>query len=1156
MASRVVKGIEIELGSDATKLGKALKDIESKSNVLQSQLKQVNKLLKFDPSNTEILNQKQDILAESIKETSDKLAVLQEAEKQVQKQFAEGKISQEQYRELQVEILKTKDNLKYLQKQQEQMNKTFAQSLEEVGKKLSNTGDSIEKIGKKTAIFSAAATTALVSSAKSAIDFESAFTGVEKTVDATSKELSDLKKGIREMAKELPSSTTEISAVAEAAGQLGIKTEDILSFTKVMINLGNSTNLSAEEAASSLAKFANITNMSAKDYDRLGSTIVALGNNFATTEADIVQMATRLAATGELTGLTQSQILSLATAMSSVGIEAEAGGTAMSKLLKKMQVAVETGSGNLENFAKIAGMTSSQFKKSFEEDAVKALSAFIGGLNDTKRNGKSAIAILQDMDLSEVRLSNTILSLANASDLMNDAVDLGNNAWKQNVALTNEANKRYSTTSSKMQMTVNRIKDLQITIGNKLLPVVEKGLNAINKFIDNFNELDDSTKNIIITIAKLVAAISPVMLITGKVVGGIGDTINAFSKLSKATEAATGSQLAHNAAILANPYVLGAVGITALVAGIIAFAKAQDDATLKNNEYATSLVDIIERQKEFEDSLKDTITTRDEAIKNVEVEVGAAEKLLNKLTELEAVENKTNGQKEQMAALVQQLNELMPDLNLEYDKEKDALNQSTDAIKNHIIAQKELMKAKVAQESLTDIAKQMVEQEMLLAETTEENTKLEKQYQEAKKKTAELLKQWESFSYYEQNNDERAKKIHDQLKQAREAERDLKEAYEESNKVLNEQQNSLNKINAEYDKTKNYADNMFNQAELVEKISNLTDLAAQAGVDIPDKLVHSLQENKYKIPESIAELNDLIKFDDALTKAQKAGADVPDAIVKGLNAGEYNITEANNRLNRWINFQEALAKSDKAGIEIPEKIKNGILSGELSVSDAMKELDNIISTEGNKIPKDMEKIGNDANEKFSTTIKNYKGYYEAGKFVVEGTEKGIKDKKATSSAYSAVQNFASNILSKLKSSLKEKSPSKATEEMGINIDEGIIVGVKNNEKNVLNKIKKFGESTLDALKNSLDDDITLNTDFNGTRNIMMKTFTDSNSKVADNRTAEDLKTLTSLLNKYMPIIAQNAGHEIVLDGKKVGKTIAPTINKELGTIASKEQRGY
>ena len=142
--------------------------------------------------------------------------------------------------------------------------KNTGKSIEEFGTKVENVGSKIEGAGKKVSAFSVATGTALTACAKSAIDFEDAFAGVEKTVDGTEEQMAELKQGIRDIAKEIPSSTTEISAVAEAAGQLGIKTEDILSFTRVMIDLGNSTNLSAEEAASSLAKFANVTKMSQK----------------------------------------------------------------------------------------------------------------------------------------------------------------------------------------------------------------------------------------------------------------------------------------------------------------------------------------------------------------------------------------------------------------------------------------------------------------------------------------------------------------------------------------------------------------------------------------------------------------------------------------------------------------------------------------------------------------------------------------------------------------------------------------------------------------------------------------------------------------------------------------------------------------------------
>src|SRR3972149_5052561 len=159
---------------------------------------------------------------------------------------------------------------------------------------------SLHRIGVGTIIAGAAIATGLGLSVKAAIDFETAFIGVIKTVDATDEEMAILKQGIRDMAKELPFTTTEIARIAEIAGQLGIKVPFLLSFTEVMLALGAATVLSAEEAAMWSAKFANITQMPQEDFERLGSTIVALGNNFATTEDQILEMGVRIAGAGQI----------------------------------------------------------------------------------------------------------------------------------------------------------------------------------------------------------------------------------------------------------------------------------------------------------------------------------------------------------------------------------------------------------------------------------------------------------------------------------------------------------------------------------------------------------------------------------------------------------------------------------------------------------------------------------------------------------------------------------------------------------------------------------------------------------------------------------------------------------------------------------------
>ena len=621
-----IKGIIVEIGGDTSGLQKALSKVNSATSSLSKELTGINRLLKLDPKNTELLSQKQAVLSENIETTKNKLNQLKDIYAQAIEAEKNGaKISEENWRALQKDIENTKIKLNKLLLEQDAWN-VNGKKVEEFGDKIVKVSSKIDNLGSK---FTKTLTTSVlalgVASGKSAIDFESAFAGVEKTVDGTAEQMANLKQGIRDMSKELPSSTTEISAVAEAAGQLGIQTDNILSFSKVMIDMGNSTNLSADEAATALAKFANITNMSASDYSKLGAVIVDLGNNFATTEKDIVEMGTRLAATGELTGLSQAQIMSLATAMSSVGLEAEAGGSAMSKLLKSIQLATETGSDDLKTFASVANMSVSNFKKSFEEDAVKALTAFIGGLNDTERNGKSAIAILDDMGITEVRMSNTILSLANSSGLLNNAIDIGNKAWQENTALTNEANKRYETTESKLKITINKLKDFGTTIGNKLLPSINRILDGSDKWLKKLEKMDDATLDNIIRIGLFVAAAGPVLKILGKLGSAIGTVIKTTGQFSQAiavvktgakSTSASVNLLASGIKGLISPFGIASVAIAASAAAITyAVKKSQEDVNkafenMKNG--ASSFTEGIQSANSHLDSFNSTLFASNE----------------------------------------------------------------------------------------------------------------------------------------------------------------------------------------------------------------------------------------------------------------------------------------------------------------------------------------------------------------------------------------------------------------------------------------------------------------------------------------------------------------------------------------------------------------
>lgn len=555
-----VKGIVVEIGGDTKGLSKAISELNGEIRGTQTELNKVNRLLKLDPTNIDLLKQKEQLLGDQIKKTENKVESLRNAKKQADAEMASGtEVNQKQYRELVRELESAELKLKDLQAEASRSHAALAQVSAVTGEISEKSGN----IAKKFAPVSVALAGVGVAAGKASIEFESAFAGVEKTVDGTTEQLSALRQGILDMAEEIPASTTEIAAVAEAAGQLGIATDDVLDFTCVMIDLGEATNLSSDEAASTLAKFANITGTTADEYSNLGSTIVDLGNKFATTERDIVEMATRLASAGTIAGLSEQDILALSTAMSSVGIQAEAGGTAMTQTLSAISKAVSEGGDDLNTFAKVAGVSAEKFAQMWSDDPITAIQGFIGGLGDMNANGEDVLAVLDELGLSGIRQSNMLQSLALASGVLGDAVTTANNAWEENVALSNEASKRYETTESQMKILRNGLNNLAISIGDILLPIINKIVGGLQNAIDWFSNLDSSTKKTILVIGGLIAAISPV----AGIISGIAGVI---SKLTGTVIPALTNAINF---LIANPIVL----IIAAIVGLVALIATKGD---------------------------------------------------------------------------------------------------------------------------------------------------------------------------------------------------------------------------------------------------------------------------------------------------------------------------------------------------------------------------------------------------------------------------------------------------------------------------------------------------------------------------------------------------------------------------------------------------
>ena len=525
------------------------------------------------------------------------------------------------------------------------------------------------------------------SCAQASMDFESAITGVAKTTDLTDEELAAMSDSIKALSTEIPATTEEIAAVTEAAGQLGIQKDALLDFTEIMTMLGTATNMTADEAATSLARFANITGMATDNYGRLGSVIVDLGNNFATTESEIVAMGTRLASAGKLAGLTEPEIMALAAAMSSVGIEAEAGGTAMTQTLNAIEKAVAKGGDDLAEFARIAGMSSEEFSSAWKNDAMSALTSFIGGLGKLDEQGESTVLVLEDLGLTGIRQSNMLKALGLAADQMTGAVNTANTAWQQNTALTNEANKRYATAQSRLTMMQNAYNNLKVAIGDAYTPALSEAYGVGTKVLNSITAF----------IQKNPALVNAITAFAG-VIGAVVAALAAYAVAAKIAAAASAILTA------AIPGVNVIMGVTAAVAAITAGIVAL--ATAAANDAVPSVKELTEAARGMREAMDEAKATYDDTVTSTMAAAGVADTYIGKLEEMEAAGLNTDEQHRQYHNTLALLCQVVPELADYIDLETDTINGGTEALRANTEAWKQNAMQQAYQDQLTELYSQ------------------------------------------------------------------------------------------------------------------------------------------------------------------------------------------------------------------------------------------------------------------------------------------------------------------------------------------------------------------------------------------------------------------------------------------------------------------
>lgn len=560
MATTKYKGLVVEINGNTTKLKKAMGELRAEGTVLRSHLSSLGKLIEFNPGSTELLAQKQRLLGTALAQNAEQLALMKAAEAQFHASVGphtEAEIAE--YRNLQRRM--TQVQLEYQRLKQQAIEFGSAASLSSLAAKgkLQSLQNGLATVSNKFLAVGVTAGVVGALSLKAAVSFEQAFADVRKTIIATDEEYEKLAYDIRQMALVKPITPEDLAYIESLGGQLNVATQHLTKFTDTIADLDIATDMNLEDASLQLARFMNIAGMGQQDVDRLGATIVDLGNNSATTESQIMLMAMRIVGSASNIGMSAPNVLALATALSSVGIQAEMGGNAISTIMNRIDKDVALNSQTLSTWASTAGMSAQEFSSLWQNDVTSALMAVVKGMGTFRDEGNNLNLLLKDMGINYMRQVDTMQRLSRTGDLLSEAFTRSDTAWEQNVALVREANQRYETAESKMQMMKNALNETGIVIGNEILPYFKELVVGVTDAIRSFADMDEGTKQFVITVAGAMTVCSLGVKAVEMLAGGGAKLIGTLNSLKTAMAfyiaeqtVGTGATTANTAATAAN----------------------------------------------------------------------------------------------------------------------------------------------------------------------------------------------------------------------------------------------------------------------------------------------------------------------------------------------------------------------------------------------------------------------------------------------------------------------------------------------------------------------------------------------------------------------------------------------------------------------------
>lgn len=832
---------------------------------------------------------------------------------------------------------------------------------------------------------------------KTGMDFEAQMSRVKAISGATGEEFAKLKEQAKQLGADTAFSATEAAEGMENLASAGFSTSEIIAAMPGMLDLAAS---SGEDLASSADIAASTLRGFGLEASSAGHVADVLAKNAAATNAAVVDTGEAMkyvAPVAKTMGIEFEETAAAIGIMADAGIKGSQAGTtlrgALSRIAKPTKAMQETmdslglsfydSNGKMKSLTDITEMLETKMSGLTDEQKNQALVTLFGqeslsGMMALMDRGSGEVRKLTDeyknCDGSAKDMAKTMQdNLSGAVEEFGGSVEsLGIEIFENIEGPLKKAVRSGTTELNKLTKAVKNNKIEEIvpeeavnTVQNlgKIAGTVAKGgietlgvaTGTLAENLDTliplttayfgamgaykvFQQASAGVKTLTTAYQGLQAMEKANAITLVAQQGGLTGLQTVMGVLTGKVSAATAATGLFNKActLAGGPVGLAVIAIGALTAGLAAYALSQEHSTSAETKFAAELEKSAEAQKKHTAELENNRKKREEAIKSAAAEGVQAEFLEQKLKSLMSVEKKSTGQKQQIETIVKRLNELVPDLGLAYDSEKDKLNKSTEAIKKNISAQKELAIAKAYAKQMESVSEDIVDTEIKLAEATEKQTEAEKRKAEAIKNTQKAKEEYLNSGAVAGSKEEQA------WKKAQQEQNKAEGNYKRATDSVNKYQGELDKLNGELDKL---GEAHSNQEAFATFEQNLDKLAKEAGIkaeQVPKSIGEGIKKGIYSTPETGEELTKLINLDKLAQKAKKDGIEVTKSVSDGIISGKYQIPKSVDQLEKLVSFDKISQKAEKEGIKVPKSVSQGILSGQYEIPNSVNQLQSLI----------------------------------------------------------------------------------------------------------------------------------------------------------------------------------------------------------------------